>query len=94
MVEPILEQNTVFNIEKVYVKDVSYEAPSVPLAFIQTENTAAEIGVQLGLEHAVLNVEQGHIRGGADRDRDRQAREQEYISRGSEAGGCFPHRRR
>lgn len=59
MVEPILEQNTVFNIEKVYVKDVSYEAPSVPLAFIQTENTAAEIGVQLGLEHAVLNVEQG-----------------------------------
>ncbi len=57
--EPNQEQNVVFNIEKVYIKDVSYEAPGVPLAFTQAQNTAAEIGVQLNLEHVALNTEQG-----------------------------------
>jgi preprotein translocase subunit SecB len=58
-VEPNQEQNIVFNIEKVYIKDVSYEAPGVPLAFTQAQNAAAEIAVQLNLEHVVLNPEQG-----------------------------------
>lgn len=53
------QQNTVFNIEKIYLKDVSYEAPGVPLVFSQTQNAGAEIGVQLGLEHSVLAAEQG-----------------------------------
>ena len=53
------EQNIVFNIEKVYIKDVSYEAPGVPMAFSQAQGAAAEIGMQLGLEHSVLNSEQG-----------------------------------
>lgn len=57
--EPNQEQNIVFNIEKVYIKDVSYEAPGVPHAFTQAQNAAAEIGVQLNLEHTVLNPEQG-----------------------------------
>ncbi len=48
----------VFNVEKIYTKDISYEAPGVPQAF-QTQNAAAEIGVQLGLEHGVLHAEQG-----------------------------------
>ncbi|MHB8623933.1 MAG: protein-export chaperone SecB [Sulfuricaulis sp.] len=57
--EPNQEQNVVFQIEKIYIKDVSYEAPGVPLAFSQGQGTAAEIGVQLNLEHTPLNPEQG-----------------------------------
>ena len=53
------QENVVFNIEKIYIKDISYEAPSVPSAFIQAQNAAAEIGVQLGVEHGALNPEQG-----------------------------------
>ena len=58
MVEPNQDRNVVFNVEKIYIKDVSYEAPGVPMAF-QAQNAAAEIGVQLGFEHSVLNAEQG-----------------------------------
>ena len=39
------QENIVFNIEKIYIKDISYEAPSVPSAFIQAQNVAAEIGI-------------------------------------------------
>ncbi len=56
--EPNQNQNMVFNVEKIYTKDISYEAPGVPQAF-QTQNAGAEIGVQLGLEHSVLHAEQG-----------------------------------
>lgn len=59
MAESNQEKNIVFNVEKIYIKDISYEAPGVPLAFSQTDNTAAEIGVQLGLEHSALNPGQG-----------------------------------
>jgi preprotein translocase subunit SecB len=58
-VEQNQQENIVFNIEKIYIKDISYEAPSVPSAFIQAQNAAAEIGIQLGVEHGVLNPEQG-----------------------------------
>ena len=51
-------QNIIFNLEKIYIKDISYEAPGVPLAFTQ-QDAAAEIGVQLGIEHTTLNAEQG-----------------------------------
>lgn len=53
------EQNVVFSVDKIYIKDVSYEAPGVPMAFTQADNTAAEIGVQLGLDHGTLNQQQG-----------------------------------
>lgn len=59
MAEADQQQNTVFSIEKIYLKDVSYEAPGVPLAFSQSQNAGAEIGVQLGLEHSILAAEQG-----------------------------------
>lgn len=59
MVEPNQEQNIVFNVEKIYVKDASYEAPGVPLVFAQNQNAGTEIGVQLSLEHGQLNPEQG-----------------------------------
>jgi preprotein translocase subunit SecB len=59
MVEPNREQNVVFNIEKVYIKDVSYEAPGVPLVFTQGQNAPTEIGVQLNLENVTLSPETG-----------------------------------
>jgi preprotein translocase subunit SecB len=58
-VEQSEQENIVFNIEKIYIKDISYEAPSVPSAFIQAQNAAAEIGIQLGVEHGALSMEQG-----------------------------------
>lgn len=58
-VEQNAEQNVVFNVEKIYIKDVSYEAPGVPMTFAQPEGGAAEIGVQLGIEHGALNPGQG-----------------------------------
>ena len=51
------QENIVFNLEKIYIKDISYEAPGVPLAFSQ-QQASAEIGVQLGIEHAPLSLEQ------------------------------------
>lgn len=59
MAEADQQQNTVFNIEKIYIKDVSYEAPGVPQVFSQSQNVGAEIGVHLGLEHSSLAAEQG-----------------------------------
>lgn len=59
MAESGKEANIVFNVEKIYIKDVSYEAPSVPLIFSQSQDAAAEIGVQLGIDHGALAAEQG-----------------------------------
>lgn len=53
-----MEQNIVFNLEKIYLKDASYEAPGVPHVFTQ-QQTASEIAVNLGVEHAPLNPDQG-----------------------------------
>ncbi len=57
MTEPNTEPGVVFSLEKIYIKDVSYEAPAVPQAFLQSETP--QIGVQLGAEHAVLDATQG-----------------------------------
>ncbi len=57
MTEPNTEPTVVFSLEKIYIKDVSYEAPAVPQAFLQSETP--QIGVQLGVEHAALDAAQG-----------------------------------
>jgi preprotein translocase subunit SecB len=61
MAEPDKDQNIVFNIEKIYIKDVSFEMPDIPSAVTQAENAAADIdiNVQLGLSHNALFPEQG-----------------------------------
>lgn len=59
MAEADQQLNTIFSIEKIYLKDVSYEAPGVPVVFSQSQNAGTEIGVQLGLEHSTLSAEQG-----------------------------------
>lgn len=57
MTEPTTEPNIVFSLEKVYIKDVSYETPAGPRAFLQTE--PPQVSVQLGVERTVLDSEQG-----------------------------------
>lgn len=55
------EQNSqagfAFNLEKIYVKDSSFEVPNAPLVFLEAK--APEIGVQLGIQHSRINAEQG-----------------------------------
>ncbi|SRR6266566_3092215 len=46
-----------FGLEKIYLKDVSYEAPGAPGVFL--ENQTPEIGVQLSLTHRPLDGEAG-----------------------------------
>ena len=53
------EKDIVFHLEKIYIKDVSYEAPGAPVDFMQQEGPAPQLNVQLGIEHAPLNPEQG-----------------------------------
>lgn len=57
MTESNSESNVVFSLEKVYIKDVSYETPMGPRAFLQTE--PPQISVQLGVERTVLDPDQG-----------------------------------
>jgi preprotein translocase subunit SecB len=57
-VEQNQDQAVVFSIEKIYLKDVSYEAPGVPMVFaLQTDGR--EVNVQLGVEHSMFNAEHG-----------------------------------
>lgn len=53
MTEPQRDQGVVFNLEKIYVKDVSFESPNAPQSFL--EQTAPEVGVQLGISHGAVN---------------------------------------
>jgi len=45
------------SIEKIYIKDLSFEAPSSPQVFLEQE--APEVHVELGISHRQLNPEQG-----------------------------------
>jgi len=54
------EQNTqagfTFNLEKIYIKDSSFEVPNAPQVFLNA--AAPEVGVQLGISHSRLSPEQ------------------------------------
>ena len=47
-----------FGLEKIYLKDVSYEAPGAPGVFLQ--NKPPEVGVQIALAHRPIESEQGY----------------------------------
>lgn len=51
------EQNTqtgfTFNLEKIYIKDSSFEVPNAPQVFLDA--ASPEVGVQLGISHSRLN---------------------------------------
>ncbi|AEM47422.1 protein export chaperone [Acidithiobacillus ferrivorans] len=39
------EQEAVFMIERIYVKDISFESPNAPLSFVQTEAPTVDVGL-------------------------------------------------
>jgi preprotein translocase subunit SecB len=51
------QQNINFSLEKIYLKDISYEAPGAPRVFLRQE--APDITVQLGIGHRPLESDQG-----------------------------------
>ncbi len=53
------EQDIVFHLEKIYIKDISYEAPGAPVAFLQQDGPVPQLNVQLSIEHAQLDPEEG-----------------------------------
>lgn len=57
MAEPQQEQAPALNIEKVYIKDISYEAPNTPQVFM--EQRVPEVSVQLNIAHTALDQKAG-----------------------------------
>lgn len=52
------EQQPVFGLERVYIKDLSFESPNVPEMFAQQGQP--EVNVELGTEGRVVS-DQGHV---------------------------------
>jgi preprotein translocase subunit SecB len=50
-------QQPSFSFDKIYLKDVSYEAPGVPEIFLQSQ--APEVGVQISVSHRLIDSAQG-----------------------------------
>jgi preprotein translocase subunit SecB len=46
-----------FTLERIYIKDISYEAPAAPQALFQ--NVTPQIELQLSVQHTVLNADEG-----------------------------------
>lgn len=46
-----------FSLERIYVKDVSYESPAAPLVFLQ--QAAPQLNVQLGVQRAAVRAAEG-----------------------------------
>jgi len=57
MTDSSADTPVLFNLEKIYVKDSSFEAPNAPQVFLS--NQAPEVGVQLSVSHTRLDAEQG-----------------------------------
>lgn len=57
MTQPQQEPTPALNIEKVYIKDISYEAPNTPQVFM--EQRVPEVGVQLNIAHSALDEKAG-----------------------------------
>ncbi len=52
------QQNVGFSMERVYLKDASYEAPNVPHIFL--EQNAPEINIHLEVRHQKLEADGGY----------------------------------
>jgi preprotein translocase subunit SecB len=57
MADNIQEPGVVFSVEKLYIKDASYESPNVPHIF--TEMQVPQLQVQMDIEHNVMNEAEG-----------------------------------
>lgn len=49
--------DVVFSLERIYVKDISYEAPAVPQVFMQ--QAAPQLDIQLGVQHGDVAAADG-----------------------------------
>ncbi len=56
MTEQAAQPGFLFNLEKIYIKDSSFEVPGAPQVFLDATNP--EVGVQLGINHRQINAEQ------------------------------------
>ncbi len=52
------EPGAVFNVEKLYIKDASYESPNVPLIFTEKQ-AQPDLHLQMDIEHGVMNEAEG-----------------------------------
>ena len=57
MTEPNAQSGFAFNLEKIYIKDSSFEVPDAPQVFLDA--TSPEVGVQLGINHRQIDAAQG-----------------------------------
>ncbi len=48
------EPGAVFNVEKLYIKDASYESPNVPHIFIEKQ-AQPDLHLQMDIEHSLMN---------------------------------------
>lgn len=46
-----------FNLERIYIKDISYESPAVPQVFLQ--QAAPQLDIQLAVHHAAIHEPEG-----------------------------------
>lgn len=46
-----------FNLERIYVKDISYESPAVPRVFLQ--QVAPQLDIQLGVQRRAIDAAEG-----------------------------------
>lgn len=53
MTETNQSQDVEFSLEKIYLKDVSFESPAAPVIF--TAQLAPQLNIQLGIEHQQFN---------------------------------------
>lgn len=51
------EPSVQLSLERIYLKDVSYEAPAVPVVF--TQQVTPQLNIQIGITHETLNHAQG-----------------------------------
>lgn len=51
--QPATPPEVIFNIERIYIKDSSFESPNAPQVFL--EKTAPDVSVQLAIEHKVID---------------------------------------
>jgi preprotein translocase subunit SecB len=56
------DEQPVFSIEKIYVKDLSIEVPNAPQIFLERETPSIEVQIQ----SAANQYRRGHVRSGAD----------------------------
>ena len=53
MADPAQPHMAPFSVERIYVRDISFEAPSAPAVF--TEDEKSDLNIQLGIRHRLMD---------------------------------------